>query len=78
MSQSRSTVTNVYTTNCLADALDTSVRSIRRLNSAGKIPKPSRLGGQLRWGHAEIEAWVRSGMPDRKTWERMWSALKPS
>jgi predicted DNA-binding transcriptional regulator AlpA len=50
----------------LAVALVTSVRSIHRLNACEKIPRPTRLGGQLRWNRAEIEA----DMPDRRTWER--------
>lgn len=64
----------VITTDGLAETLDMSVRSIHRLLSGGKIPKPSRLGGQLRWSRAEIEEWIQAGMPDRKTWERMRSA----
>jgi excisionase family DNA binding protein len=55
----------------LAETLSTSTRTLHRLNSAGRIPKPSRLGGQLRWRRAEIDAWVDAGMPDRGTRERM-------
>ncbi len=55
---------------CLAEALGTSVRTIHRLNGSGKLPRPSRLGGQLRWDRAEIEAWIAAGMPGRRAWER--------
>jgi predicted DNA-binding transcriptional regulator AlpA len=65
----------VITCDGLADALATSVRSIHRHNALGKLPKPSRLGGQLRWERAEIEAWIEAGMPDRRTWERVRSKV---
>ena len=58
----------VLTVSDLAEQLRTSDRTVHRLNSCGKIPKPYRLGGQLRWDRAEIEAWVKAGMPDRRAW----------
>jgi predicted DNA-binding transcriptional regulator AlpA len=67
----------VYTALGLAEVLDTSIRSIHRLNSSGKIPRPTRLGGQLRWNRDEIAAWIAAGMPDRQAWERRRVALRP-
>jgi excisionase family DNA binding protein len=55
----------------LADRLTTSERTIHRLISSGRLPMPSRLGGQLRWRLAEIEGWLAAGMPDRKRWEQI-------
>ncbi len=46
-----------------------STRQIHRLNAAGKIPSPIRIGGSVRWLADEITAWLKAGAPDRKTWE---------
>ncbi len=55
----------------LAKLLCLSVRSIRRLDSAGKLPKPLRIGSAVRWklhGPDGIRAWLAAGCPDRRTW----------
>ena len=65
----------VYGVADLAQSLGTSVRTIHRLNSSGRLPRPSRLGGQLRWSLEEISAWVAAGMPDRKKWEQIRAKL---
>ena len=54
----------------VARALDVSVRTIWRLNSAGKLPKPVRIQGSVRWDQDEIAKWVKAGAPDRFTWEQ--------
>jgi predicted DNA-binding transcriptional regulator AlpA len=76
MSQTVVPAALVLTAHALAETLNTSVRSIHRLNSGGKVPRPSRLGGQLRWSRAEIEAWITAGMPDRRSWERTRSSAQ--
>lgn len=53
----------------LKEMLNVSLRQIWRLNSAGKLPKPIRLGGSVRWNRAEIQQWFGAGCPDRRTWE---------
>jgi len=53
----------------LAGLLRISLRQTWRLNSAGKLPKPIRLGGSVRWSRQEVAAWFEAGCPDRKTWE---------
>jgi predicted DNA-binding transcriptional regulator AlpA len=53
----------------LAEMLCISSRSIWRLNDSGKLPKPIRLGGSVRWNKKEIETWVEAGCPTRKHWE---------
>ena len=55
----------------LARRLDVSLRHLRRLDSAGKLPKPVRLGRSVRWPVAQIESWLNAGGPDRRTWEGM-------
>jgi predicted DNA-binding transcriptional regulator AlpA len=53
----------------LAEMLDVSLRQVWRLNAAGKLPRPIRLGGSVRWNREEIQRWFETGCPDRKTWE---------
>jgi predicted DNA-binding transcriptional regulator AlpA len=56
----------------LAHALAISVKSLRRMNNAGRLPRPVKIGigdRNLRWRREEIEAWCAAGCPDRQTWE---------
>ena len=54
----------------LAKELGVSLRHIRRLDADGKLPRPVRLGGSVRWLVAEINEWLEAGAPDRKAWEK--------
>ncbi len=59
--------------------LGISVRQVWRLNSSGRLPRPIRLGGSVRWRREEIVAFLDAGCPDRKTWEAMsCSERRPS
>ena len=53
----------------LARLLGVSLRHVRRLDSAGKLPKPIRLGRAVRWRVNEVNDWMAVGAPDRRTWE---------
>ena len=53
----------------LARLLDVSKRTLWRLRSAGKLPRPVQLGGSLRWRADEVSAWVAAGCPDLRDWE---------
>ena len=53
----------------LAQMLSLSPRTVWRLLSAGKIPRPIRIGGSIRWAESTILAWLQADAPDRKTWE---------
>ena len=54
----------------LGAMLGFSVRTIRTMDSGGKLPRPIRLNGHsVRWIVSEIEAWLTAGAPDRRTWE---------
>jgi prophage regulatory protein len=53
----------------LAAMLDVSLRQIWRLNAAGKLPRPARLGGSVRWNREEVQKWFESGCPSRQAWE---------
>ena len=60
-----------YSAQQLADRLDASLRHIRRLDSAGALPRPIRLGRSTKFVAEEIESWLKAGAPDRITWETM-------
>jgi prophage regulatory protein len=60
----------------LAILLTLSVRTIRTLDAAGKIPAPIRLGGRVVWLLDEIRAWLAAGAPDRKTWQARREAAR--
>jgi len=53
----------------LAEMLGVSLRQVWRLNSAGKLPKPIRLGGSVRWNRHEVMDWFDAECPDRRTWQ---------
>lgn len=47
----------------LASLLHLSLRTLWRLNSAGLLPEPVRLGNSVRWRREEIDSWVAEGCP---------------
>lgn len=65
---SRPLLTDADGVGCL---IDLSGRTVRRLDSAAKIPRGVRVGGAKRWRLVEIEAWVAAGCPDRARWEQL-------
>jgi prophage regulatory protein len=54
--------------------LSLSKRQIFRLNACGKLPKPLRIGGSVRWAENTISKWLALGAPDRKTFEAIQQA----
>ena len=50
---------------------DTSLRTWRAWDVAGKTPQPIRIGRSLRWRASELNAWIAAGCPDRSTWQIM-------
>lgn len=60
----------------LGQLLALSKRQVFRLSSCGKIPKPLKIGGSVRWSADEISNWMVAGAPDRKTWEIIKEAAK--
>ena len=55
----------------LAREFRLSVKSITRLDQAGKLPRPIRVGSRAkRWARETIVAWVAAGGPNRRDWER--------
>jgi len=53
----------------LARLLQVSKRSLMRLRSAGKLPRPVQLGRSVRWRSNEIREWVDAGCPPLVIWE---------
>ena len=50
----------------LARTLNLSVRTIRTMDAAGKLPRPVKLNGHaVRWVVSAIESWLAVGAPDR-------------
>jgi len=61
----------------LAVLLGVSLRSVRSMDRAGKLPRPLRLSpGCVRWRRAEIFSWIAAGAPCRQVWERIRNAHK--
>ena len=59
----------LLTAKAVGEMLSLSKRQVFRLNSAGKIPAPIRIGGSVRWAESSIISWLQAGAPDRKIWE---------
>ena len=57
----------------LAHRLGVSVRHVRRMDVAGKLPQPVRIGGCVRWPVDKIDAWIRANCPNRRVFEAMWN-----
>jgi len=43
-----------------AKMLQVSARTVWRLESAGEVPKPIRVGGNVRWHRGDVQAWLNS------------------
>lgn len=50
-----------YSAKQLTVMLGVSLRHIRRLQAAGKLPRPIRLGRSVRWSAEAIHEWLRRG-----------------
>jgi len=53
----------LMTINEVARLLNCSTRTVYRLNDAGRMPRPVRLGALVRWNRSEIEQWIADGCP---------------
>ena len=59
----------------LAGMLGVSVRTVRAMDSSGKLPRPVRPGGHaVRWVVREIKSWLAAGAPERAEWESVRKA----
>jgi len=64
----------LLTVSALAGCLAVSVRQAHRMNKAGLIPAPLRIGGCTRWREDEISEWLKCGAPLRSEWESLKQA----
>ena len=55
----------------LAALLGVTLRTVRKLDSAGRIPSPVRIGRCVRWSPATIAAWIDAGAPSRQRFAAM-------
>ena len=60
----------------LARLLTCGVRTVRTLDTSGKLPTPLRIGGRVVWRVSEIREWLAAGAPDRDTWEARKTTFK--
>ena len=60
----------------LARLLCCGIRTVRTWDSAGKLPKPIRIGGRVVWRVDEIRAWLAAGAPNRDVWEVRKAAFR--
>ncbi|MEX0702456.1 MAG: helix-turn-helix domain-containing protein [Planctomycetales bacterium] len=58
----------------VAQLLRLSDRTVRRLDSAGRLPRGLRIGGSKRWRRDELLAWIAAGCPRRSDWS--WNGVK--
>ncbi|MCL4207592.1 MAG: helix-turn-helix domain-containing protein [Pirellulaceae bacterium] len=47
----------------VAALLNCSPQHVRRLADSGKMPRPIRLGGLVRWRKTDLESWLDRGAP---------------
>ena len=61
----------------LARMLDLSLRTIRTMDAAGKLPRGIRFGRSVRWSCDELRDWLAAGCPDRPSWEAIRKNGRP-
>jgi len=60
------TIMPLVTAEQLAEILQVSTRTVWRMRSAGQLPKPVRIGGNVRWRAQDVASWITGGcMPNR-------------
>lgn len=48
----------------VAAMLGVSARHVYRLSDVGRMPRPVKLGGAVRWDRVSISDWIAAGCPD--------------
>jgi prophage regulatory protein len=54
----------LLTVESVAEMLDVSKRHVYRLSDAGRMPRPIKLGGAVRWDQSAICEWIKNGCPE--------------
>lgn len=57
----RDSLASMLTVREVAYLLRSSVRTVYRLRSEGKVPMSVKIGGLVRWNRAELENWLQNG-----------------
>ncbi len=50
----------------VARMMGVSERTLWRLASAGRVPRPVRIGRNTRWRKAEVADWIAQGCPTKQ------------
>lgn len=53
----------------LAKYLGVSRATLFRLRAAGRMPKPVKVGGIVRWRVEDVREWVDAGCPPLNEWD---------
>ena len=53
----------MLTVHDVARMLNCSVRTVYRLVDTGRMPRPVKLGGMVRWPREAVESWIGQGCP---------------
>lgn len=61
----------VVDTRGVARLLGLCERTVRALNSSGRLPRALALGRRRVWRVREIEAWLEAGAPERSRWDEI-------
>ena len=57
---------HLMTVGDVAELLSVSIRTVWRLDSAGKLPSPLRIGRSVKWRRHEIIDWLERDCPPRE------------
>ena len=61
----------LITVKTLSKMLATSIRSIWRYRSAGRLPKAVRVGSSVRWKMSDIRLWIKWDLPTQSEFEQL-------
>ena len=53
----------------MAQMVPFSIRTLRRMDSAGKLPRGFKLGGRKLWRVSDLRLWTEWGFPERQEFE---------
>ncbi|MCZ6653037.1 MAG: hypothetical protein O7D91_08415 [Planctomycetota bacterium] len=53
----------------IARLLPFAIRTLRRMDAAGKLPRGFKVGGRKLWRVSDLRLWTEWGFPDREGFE---------
>ena len=53
----------------MAEMVPFSVRTLRRMDSGGKLPRGFKVGGRKLWRVSDLQLWSKWGFPERREFE---------